>query len=208
MSNQRSIRILLADDEALVRQGMAALLATEFDKVVEAADGEQALSCLKQQTFDLALLDIHLPRRTGLDVLQEIQARGLPLKVIILTGDTDSWSPQDIYAAGADAFLYKTADAEHFLETVLAVASDQTLPDMELADGANAGSIARLREQLTARELQVVKLAAEGLANKQMANVLGISDHTVRKHREHINRKLGFTSPTALAAFAIKAGLI
>jgi len=208
MQNISGLRVLIAEDHALVRQGMAALIAADVAEVVEACDGEEALSLLKQGGFDLALVDIGLPLRTGIDVLREVRQRQIPVKIIILTGDTDTYSPASIYADGADAFLYKTADADHFIETLIAVASDKTPPEEITADGENARSIALMREQLTERELQVVKLITEGGSNKTSAIILGISEHTVRKHREHINRKLNIASPTALAAFAIKAGLI
>jgi DNA-binding NarL/FixJ family response regulator len=208
MPELKTMRVLIAEDHALVRQGMAALLSMDVGEVVEACDGEEALSLLKDGAFDLALIDIGLPRRTGLDVLREARRREWPLKVIILTGDTDHYSPADVYAAGADGFLYKTADADHFMAIVLAVAKGQRLPAQQDQDGEQAQSVAQMRDSLTARELQIIKLVTEGGSNKQAADILCISEHTIRKHREHINKKLVISSPTALAAFAIKAGLI
>lgn len=199
---------MIAEDQALVRQGMAALIATEVGEVIEAGDGEEALDLLLSGKFDLALIDIGLPRLTGMDVLCEIRRRKLPVKVIILTGDTDRYSPKAICEAGADGFLYKTADVDHFMETFIAVINETTLPPGNVQDGENAQSVAQIRDNLTARELQVTKLVAEGQSNKHVASFLCISEHTVRKHRENINRKLNISSPTALAAFAIKVGLI
>ncbi len=208
MKDLTGLSVLIAEDQALVRQGMAALIATEVGEVTEACDGEQALDLLKSEKFDLALIDIGLPGRTGIDVLGEVRRRRIPVKIIILTGDTDSYSPTTIYDAGADGFLYKTADADHFMEIFIAVANGKNLPRIDDLDGDNAQAVAQIRDSLTARELQIVKLVAEGRSNKLVANVLCISEHTVRKHREHINRKLDISSPTALASFAIKAGLI
>lgn len=205
LSNQR---VLIAEDQALVRQGMVALLSDSAADVIEVDNGRDALSLLKAKEIDLALLDIGLPHRTGLDVMAEVRTHNSELKIIILTGDTESYSPKQIYAAGADAFLYKTADASHFLETCYAVANGENLKGNRILAGANNLEIAELKEQLSSRELQIVKLIVEGMSNKQAADVLFISEHTVRKHREHINQKLAIRSPLALASFAIKVGLV
>lgn len=191
-----------------MRQGVAALIDSEVDEVVEASDGEAALHLLKTQQFDVALIDIGLPLRTGLDVMNEVRKRDIDVKIIILTGDTHTYSPHDIAMSGADAFLYKTVDAQKFLDVFMAVIQGRDLSDLPLPDGDNVKSIAQLRDSLTARELQIVKIVVEGASNKQVSETLFISEHTVRKHREHINRKLSIKSPTALAAFAIKAGLV
>lgn len=208
MNNLESWRVLIAEDHVLVRQGMAALLESHVGEVVEAGDGEAALHRLKSEAFDLALVDIGLPRRTGMDVLREVRQRKIAVKIIILTGDTDRYSPAEVYGAGADGFLYKTADADHFMAVIEAVAHDHAPPADSAAIGDMATPAAQLRDTLTPREAQIAKLVTEGQSNKGVAATLCISEHTVRTHREHINRKLGISSPAALAAFAIKAGLI
>lgn len=191
-----------------MRQGIAALIEPEVDEIVEASDGEQALNLLKSQSFDLALIDIGLPLRTGLDVLEQVRKRDIDVKIIILTGNTHYYSPKQIFELGADAFLYKTVDAEQFLNTILAIIEGKPILEKLDEDGELSESIAQMREVLTSRELQIVKLIVEGSNNRQVSEVLFISEHTVRKHREHINKKLKLKSPTALAAFAIKAGLV
>jgi DNA-binding NarL/FixJ family response regulator len=208
MSDQTELRVLIAEDEALVRQGIVALLQPEVASIVEIEDGEQAIHALSSEPFDVALIDIGLPKRSGLDVLSTIRKRGVDVKIIILTGDTATHSPADVYAQGADGFLYKTTDATIFLETFLAVAHNKPVSNPLFEPSDQAKSVAQIRDSLTARELQIVKLIAEGHNNKETAAALFISVHTVRKHREHINRKLNIKSPTALAAFAINAKLI
>ncbi len=208
MAGLENLRILIAEDHALVRQGIAALIALEAGEVVEAEDGERALHLLKTEAFDIALIDIGLPGLTGLDVMAEIRSRQIPVKIIILTGDTDNHSPTAIYAAGADAFLYKTADADGFVDVLIAVSKGNPAKIKDELEGMNAGAIAALRETLTPRQLQIVKLVVEGASTKTAAESLFISEHTVRKHREHINAKLKINAPAALAAFAIKAGLV
>ena len=208
MTGLSGLRVLIAEDEALVRQGIVALIEDDVAEIIECADGSEALQRLKQGNVDLALVDIGLPGRTGLDILKEAKSRELPVKIIILTGDTDSYAPVAIYEAGADAFLYKTTDADNFIEVIRAVANGHAPPTGSEKEGAGAPSVAQLRAQLTARELQIVKLVVEGSSNDRIAGSLFISKHTVRKHREHINQKLDIHSPASLAAFAIKASLV
>ncbi|MEO9599364.1 response regulator transcription factor [Parasphingorhabdus sp.] len=208
MKKYPDLRVLVAEDQALVRQGIVALIEHEVGEVRQCANGGEALHLIKQKKVDLALLDIGLPERTGLDILTEIKNRELDIKVIVLTGDTASYSPASIYRSGADAFLYKTTDAENFLDIFNAVAGGRVIPNEQLNEGHNAQSIAELRETLTDRELQIIKLVVEGASNQKASEALCISEHTVRKHREHINRKLKVHSPASLAAFAIKASLV
>lgn len=208
MTDLKKMRILIAEDQALVRQGMSALLSDYVGAVVEVADGASALHALKTETFDVALLDIGLPNRTGLDVMRDIRSRENSLKIIILTGDTNSYSPHEILAAGANGFLYKTANAAQFLDTFKSIALGHKPPSPDMNDGESVSEVARLRESLTSREIQIVKLIVEGNSNKSIAQILFISEHTVRKHREHINSKLNIRSPMAMANFAIKAALV
>lgn len=208
MPRLENMRILIAEDQSLVRQGLCALIEHDVAEIIESDNGEDALHLLKTQPFDIALIDIGLPRRTGLDILREVRARNIDVKVIILTGDTHTHAPADIYAVGADGFLYKTADAAHFLDMFSAVARGARVKSPENEAGENAKEVASLRQSLTDRELQIVKLVVEGNSNKDVADTLCISEHTVRKHREHVNRKLSIRSPMALATFAIKAGLV
>ena len=203
LADLSDLRILLAEDEALVRQGMTALLETEVAHITQVGDGAAALQIIISEEFDIALIDIGLPVRTGLDVLSEVRKRKLSVKIIMLTGDTTTYSPAQIIQAGADGFLYKTANADEFFETIISVANDEI--------GTNLGqtqSVAQIRDTLTPREIQVIKLVTEGRSNAQISGVLGVSTHTVRKHREHINSKLDIRSPAAMAVFAIKAKLI
>jgi len=203
-----SIRVLIADDEALVRQGLSALIQLEGCEVTQTSDGERALALLQEGDFDIALIDIGLPKRSGLDVLNEVLARKLAVRIIILTGDTTRHSPKKVYQAGAAGFLYKTADAEQLLEMFTAVRDGETVEQMLPPSGEQSQSVAEQLELLTQRECQIVKLVVEGSSNKMAAQVLSLSEHTVRKHREHINSKLKLKTPAALALFAIRCGLV
>lgn len=208
MHNLNNMRMLIAEDHALVRQGIVALMAGTFGECTEVENGVQAAKLLKTRRYDIALLDIGLPRRSGVDVLTDIRKREIPVKIIIMTGNTDAYSPQQIYKKGADGFVYKTSDAARFMDTVVSVAKGVDVYDREMREGNSAAAIAITKDLLTNRELQIVKLVVEGHTNKIIAKNLFISEHTVRKHREHINQKLSIRSPVALASFAIKSGLV
>ena len=145
-------KVLIAEDHALVRQGMRVLLETEGYDVAEVEDGAEAFKHIRNGGVDLALLDIGLPVRSGVDVLQEVRRRELPTRVIVMTGDTDHYSPADLYAMGADAFVYKTADADHLMDTIAAVFAGRVLPQQN-SDSPSAAAV--LREQLTDRVVSV-----------------------------------------------------
>ncbi|MEO0367173.1 MAG: response regulator transcription factor [Pseudomonadota bacterium] len=200
-------KILIAEDQALVRQGFVALLESQDYQVVEVDNGVDALRQGKTGEFDLILLDIGLPKRTGIDVLRELKKSATCSPVVVLTGDSERYAPRDIYLAGADAFLFKTTDANHFLDICQQVLAGKQFNDSD-DEEISETSIAQLSQTLSERELQIVKMVVEGSSNREIGESLFISEHTVRKHREHVNKKLMLKTPVALASFAIKAGLV
>ncbi len=209
MGQLEHAHILIAEDHTLVRQGFVSLLSGRVRSIREASNGKEALELLQNESFDMALIDIGLPELSGLSVLKKVRKDDLRTKIVILTGDTMSHAPADIYAAGADAFVYKTTETQHLI-SVLADVLDGITPQAETAeinDGADS-QLSALYESLTSREKQVLKTLVEGLTNQEIADQLFISQHTVRKHRENINKKLNMKSPAALARFAISFGLV
>ncbi len=201
-----ALKVLIAEDQTLLRQALVALLETETGAITETANGNDALELLTAAEFDLALLDIGLPGRSGLEVLAEVKRAQPAIKVIILTGDSDKYKAHDVMTLGADGFMYKTVQAEEFLHCIVAVMSG----DYQWPVGTDSQISERVddqRELLTRREIQIVKLIVEGASTREVADALSISEHTVRKHREHINAKLGVHSPAALAMYAIKTGI-
>ncbi|MEM8501014.1 MAG: response regulator transcription factor [Pseudomonadota bacterium] len=209
MGQLKNASILIAEDHTLVRQGFVSLLSSRVRSITEASDGKEALQLLQNEVFDIALLDIGLPELSGLSVLNELRKNDLRTKVILLTGDTITHAPADIYDQGADAFVYKTTETQHLID-VLSDVADGNTPRMETAarKSSAAPCFSELHESLTSREKQVLKMLVEGSTNQVIADKLFISQHTVRKHRENINKKLNMKSPAALARFAISCGLV
>ncbi|HEX6151878.1 response regulator transcription factor [Nocardioides sp.] len=211
------IRILLADDHALVRRGVRLILEQEPDLcvVAEAADGAEAVAALRAHQVDLAILDIAMPVMTGLQAAREIARHREPPRVLMLSmHDNEQYFFQAL-KAGASGYVLKSVADEDLLDAVRATMRG----DAFVYPGA-MGSLARdyldrLRRGervpdtvLTSREDQVLKLVAEGRTSKEIAEDLTISLRTVERHRENILAKLGMRDRTQLTRYAIRAGLI
>ena len=215
----KSTRILIADDHTLIREGLISLLQRmdeSFD-VVSAADGRSALDMIIQGDFDLAVLDLRLPGRSGLDVAREVRVRKIPIRLVLMTGqDAESLAAEAINSAGADAFIFKTADMSQIYSAILAaLAGKKYFPD-PLPGSASQGrsgssgqeTAVQINDLLSSRELQVLKLIAEGHTSNSAGEMLSISTHTIRKHRENIKRKMGLGTVAELSAYAVRNNLI
>ena len=207
--------ILIADDHTLIREGLITLLQKMNDGfVVEAAaEGRKALDLLLTGRFDLAVLDLRLPGRSGLDIAREVRTRGLPVKLVLMTGqDAESLASEAINEAGADAFIFKTADMSQIHKAIDAALSGGRYFPANLAGYAShkpcAPEKAPVDDVLSGRELQVLKLIAEGHTSASAGEMLGISTHTIRKHRENIKRKMGLGTVAELSAWAVRNNLI
>ncbi|MBV1900102.1 MAG: response regulator transcription factor, partial [Kordiimonadaceae bacterium] len=175
-------KILIADDHALIREGMVSLLGRidNIGTVSEAADGKTALSILLSVPIDLAILDIRLPGLTGLDVAREIRSRSMETRLMLMTGDmSETAAMTAIQELSLDAFLFKSNDMRQFENAVKAVLSGDTFFPPELSDPTKQEPLDA--SVLSARETQVVKLIAEGHTSETASHLLGISPHTVRK---------------------------
>jgi DNA-binding NarL/FixJ family response regulator len=212
-------RILIADDHTLIREGLISLLQRmdESFEVVSASDGRSALDMIIQEKFDLAVLDLRLPGRSGLDVAREVRVRKIPIRLVLMTGqDAESLAAEAINTAGADAFIYKTADMSQIYKAIqAALAGKKYFPNPlpGSASQGNAGSsgqqtAVQINDLLSSRELQVLKLIAEGHTSNSAGEMLSISTHTIRKHRENIKRKMGLGTVAELSAYAVRNNLI
>jgi DNA-binding NarL/FixJ family response regulator len=201
-----SIRILVAEDHTLVRQGMLLVLSRDAHmKVVgEAGDGDAAWQLVQALRPDVMVLDLGLPGLDGLDIIQLIKSHALPTRVVVVTARQDPLSVRTALARGAQGYLLKTHDAEAFLEAIRVVAAGGQYVGHDLA------AVAGLRGNkglLTRREVEVARDVGRGLTSKEIGVRLRISEHTVRKHRENIARKLGLHNAAELAAWAIRERL-
>jgi two-component system, NarL family, response regulator len=205
--SNESIRVLLADDHAIVRNGVAQILNGQpgITVVAQAADGVEAVDLYARVRPDVALIDLRMPRLEGVQVVEQIRARFPDAAVVILTTyDTDD----DIdlaLRAGAKAYLLKDVSPHELVACVRAVRDGRTWVSPSVA-GKLAQRVTSI--QLTAREMTVLRLLAAGNSNRQIADALGITDGTVKIHAAHLFAKLGVTSRTEAIATAVRRGLV
>ena len=193
---------IVADDHALIREGMVSLLSKleGIGDIAEAGDGKTALDLLVANPADIAILDIRLPGLSGVDVAREVRKRQLPTRLILMTGEvSEEAAARAVADLSLNAFLFKTADMQQFGQAVRAVLDGHTFfpPDIEKLIAASGDT----ETLLSNRESQVIRLIAEGHTSDSAANVLGISPHTIRKHRENVKRKLGLGTVAELSAY-------
>lgn len=210
---ETGVSILIADDHALVRDGMSSLIKKipGITKVAEVSNGNDARTMLVEGTFDIAILDIGLPGLSGIDVASEIRKRALAVRIIIMTGINEHELPRKlINDCKLDAFFFKTADTKQVTKAVTAVLDGETyFPDgFDLTFEGGPGEAPADVDSLSLRENQVIRLIAQGHTSESASSVLGISPHTIRKHRENIKRKLGILTMAELSTYAVRKGLI
>lgn len=207
------IRILVIDDHPVVREGFAAILAAEpdFDVVGQAAEGREALALLDRLHPDVVLVDLRLPRMTGLVVCQTLAKHHPGIRVLVLTSYPSRAALDEARRAGAHGLLAKTTDRVVLCKAVRAVAMGRTVFDPEVAESAALRRAKRSRAKgpfgLTVQELRVLQLVPGGYTNHEIARFLGISPETVKSHLAHAMRKLKVRDRTEAGAVAIREGL-
>jgi DNA-binding NarL/FixJ family response regulator len=200
-------RILIADDHFVVRMGLVALVETEPDLQVigEAADGVQAVELFKKLRPDLTLMDLRMPLKDGITATREIRDQFPEAQILMLTtfdGDDDI---HKALSAGANGYLLKSATRESLIPALRAVAAGQRWIPKEVASRLASR---KMFEELTPRELEVLHQLAKGLANKEIADVLKISEHTVKDHLKNILGKLRVADRTEAVTAALQRGII
>lgn len=200
--------VLLVDDHRLVRAGLASLLAgTEGIEVVgEAADGEQAVALCERLGPDVVLMDLSMPVLDGVGATRRIMSDRPGTKVVVLTSFTDHHRVTDAMAAGAVGYLLKDCDPADVVAAVRSAADGHVPIDPRVARALLPRSGQAPGDQLSARELQVLRLLAQGLANKQIGRSLGISERTVKVHVGNVFRRLGVNDRTSAALWAREQG--
>lgn len=213
------IRVLLADDHAIVRQGLCALLNSDgnFSMVGQARTGREAVEMASTLKPDVILMDIAMPVLNGLEATRQILAANPAAKVVILSAHSDDEYIQRTRSAGVVGFLEKQTSAEILTKALREVAKGRTFFSPSIAkrlfdNPASArdrgGRLKTNGARLTSRESEVLQLVAEGSANKQVAAELGISIKTVEKHRQNLMDKLNIHDLATLTRYAISAGVI
>ncbi len=206
------IRVILADDHPIVRQGVRANLQEDptIEVVAEADSGDAALALLESTPADVWLVDVTMPGLNGIDLTQQLRLSERAPKVIVLSMHTERDFVIPAFQAGANGYLVKSVDPEVLRRAVKAVARGQSYVCAEVADLVlqhSIGGTASAHEALTQRERQVLQLVAEGLNAKEIGATLGISDKTVHAFRGQVMRKLDVHSVAGLTKYAIRHGI-
>ena len=214
----REVRILIADDHTLFREGVRALLSSydDLEVVGEAADGGEAIEQVKKLRPDIVLLDIAMPGLGGLEATLEIKKLCPEVKILILTQYSDREYLYRFLKAGVSGYVLKRAAGAELVSAIRAVYQGGTFLHPEVAPAVIEGYLGKVQppeqmdpyETLTDREKQVLKLVAEGKTNKEIAEILAISVKTAMAHRAHMAEKLGIHNRAELIRFALDQGIV
>jgi DNA-binding NarL/FixJ family response regulator len=209
-------RILLADDHALVRAGLRRILDDEPDLVVvaEASDGAEALGVALATELDLAIIDVAMPKLTGLQVVRRLAEHRPDLRVLVLSGHDNEEFFFEAIRAGASGFVLKSAAERDLVAACRAVLRGEAFVYPDAVGALARDYLEQVRRgesgpgELTPRETEVVKLIAEGHTSREIAAVLSISEHTVERHRANVLDKLRLRDRVALTLYAVRRGLV
>ena len=208
------IRVLIADDHGIVRSGLRMLIERQPDMevVAEAEDGVEAIAQAQRTQPDVAVLDVSMPRRTGIQGAHEIRGYCPDTRVLLLSmHDDDRYFLEGLQAGAAGYVLKRSADAD-LIDAVRTVASGRTFlsgqAQKSLMREWREGGRTDADDGLTPRELEIVKLIAEAYTNRQIAETLNVSEKTVESHRGNVLSKLGMRDRVELVRYAIRRGLV
>lgn len=212
-------KILIADDHALVRQGIASFLnmSDAYEVIGEAADGVEAIQAVKKYKPDIVLMDISMPKLGGLEATLEIKKINPAIKILVLTQYEDTVYIRRFFKAGACGYLLKKAVGVELLNAIETVMAGKTYVHPSIASCVMDGYLGTQKgeppvedtyDSLTDREKQVLKLIAEGYTQKEAADILNISTKTVVTHQTNISQKLDIHTRAGLIKFAIQKGII
>ncbi|MCG2779099.1 MAG: response regulator transcription factor [Desulfobacterales bacterium] len=211
-------KIVIAEDQKILREGLKSLLSSsdDFEVVGEAEDGLNAVRCVEKFTPELLLLDLSMPKMSGISAIKEIKSQFTETKILVLTVHESEEYILEVFKSGADGYCLKDASHSELLMAIKSVLSGKRyispgisgkvlegyLDDRETLKSSSSW------DSLTQREREILKLVGEGYKNKEIADYLCISAKTVEKHRSNIMGKLDLHTASALTAYAIKKGLV
>lgn len=210
-----AIKIMIADDHSMIREGLKNLLELDGDiqVIAEAVDGEDCLNKLQVVKPDVLLLDINMPKKNGLEVLKSLKSKKSKLKVLVLTVHNEIEYLMKAVDIGVNGYVLKDSESAELEKAIFTVAEGESYIQPSLIPALNAKMIetnkdAEKIKSLTKRELDVLKLLAVGMYNKEVGKRLEISERTVKNHVSNIFKKLGVTDRTQAAVFAIRNNLV
>ncbi len=215
---KKPYRIIITEDHTILRQGLRVLLSSDPDfKIVgEAEDGREAIRLAEALSPDLILMDLSMPKMTGIEAISEIKKRSTDIKIVVLTVHGGEEYVLSALEAGADGYVLKDANRDELTTAIRKVLEGKRYlsPDVsgKVIEGYLEGKTALRKktswDTLTPREREILKLIAEGYKNREMAEALFISPKTVQKHRANLMEKLDLHNAVALTVFAIEKGII
>jgi DNA-binding NarL/FixJ family response regulator len=198
------ITVVLVDDHPLVRSGLATLIGSTDDlEVVGDADGgEKAVTLISDLKPDVVLMDLSMPGMDGVEATRRTLAANPEVRVVVLTSFADEKRVGDALAAGAIGYLLKDCDGRDVLAAIRSAARGHAPLDPRVARALLPSATPRVKDTLSVRELEVLRLVAKGLANKQIGRTLGISERTVKVHVGHVFRRIDVADRTSAAMWA------
>ena len=211
-------RIVIAEDQTIVRKGLRSLLESEknIEVVAEAGDGIETIKCVEQYSPDLVLLDLAMPKMSGLSALADIKERFKDTKVLVLTFHSSEEYILEAFGSGADGYCLKNDTHNELLTAIQNLIAGKSYISPSVSKKVLEGYLEGRQkmkkepswESLTKREKEVLKLVGEGYSSIEIGDILGISPKTADKHRSNIMNKLNLHSASALTAYAIEKGLV
>jgi DNA-binding NarL/FixJ family response regulator len=208
--DNHSIRIIIADDHAIFRDGLRRLLATQedFHVIGEASDGKEAISLTQSLKPDVLLLDLAMPRVPGMEVLRELSKQETPVRTILLTAAIQPFAVTSALQLGARGIVLKASPPEMLLKSIRSVHEGQFWVGSEpVTTWARAGQGGTSGFGLTSREIEIISAIKQGSSNREIAGQLAISEETVKRHLSNIYGKLGVSSRLELAVLATEQHL-
>lgn len=212
------IKIMLAEDHVLVREGTKEMLDREDDMevVAEAGDGEEAVRLASEQDLDIVIMDIALPKLNGIEATKQIKEMSPGTAVLVLTAYDDDEYVFALLEAGAAGYLLKDVSTDELVEAIRAVQAGESMLHPAIARKVVNRFSQRVEEdkdaapfeELTEREVEVLQLAGKGITTREIADSLSISHRTVQAHLSHIFTKLGVSSRTEAVVYALRKGLL
>ncbi|MBE5872947.1 MAG: response regulator transcription factor [Lachnospiraceae bacterium] len=210
-----SIKVMLADDHVLIREGIRQLL--EFDGTIEvideANDGEECIDKLSNVKPDVLLLDINMPKKNGIEVLEEIKKNNINVKVLILTVHNEVEYLLKAVDIGVDGYILKDTESNELKKAIISIVNGESYIQPNLIPALNSKLVSRDKDKdkidaLTNREMEVLICVANGMFNREIADELSISERTVKNHVTNIFKKIDVADRTQAAVFAIKNDII
>ena len=211
-------KIVIAEDQTIVRKGLRSLLESEenIEVVAEAGDGLETIRCVEQHAPDLVLLDLAMPKMSGLSALKDIKERFRDTRILVLTFHTSEEYILEAFGNGADGYCLKNDTHRELVTAINSLLDGKTYISPSVSDKVLEGYLEGRQslkketswESLTKREKEVLKLVGESYSSVEIGEMLNISPKTVDKHRSNIMNKLNLHSASALTAYAVGKGLV